>query len=504
MTSDRRSVLITGCSSGIGLDAARTLAARGWRVLATCRQPADCARLAAEGLESFPLDLADEAGLATAAAEALDRTGGRLDALVNNGAFAIPAPSRTCRAPRSARSSRPTSSARSTSPTACCRRCAPPARGRVVMISSILGLVAAPWRGAYVASKFALEGITDALRLELAGSGIAVVLIEPGPIGTPFRRNAIPHFERHIDWRASPHRAAYETRLIPRLHAADGRPDRFQLPPAAVSARIVARAREPAPARPLLRHHADPRRRPAAPPAPGARCSTASCAAADRRGSGRPRKSDPEVVADRPRRVPPRPHADARPRMAARAAEIDAGDRPAELRELGQRPERADLPGHEGAVHVRALDRARGAALQVERRVHAPPDDAPLQPGQEGRVHPIDQPVGIAVLRRVPVQRRPRSIRSGKGIRHVVHDELEQRPPRRRPRRIDARTRSPPRASAAPGPARPEPRRRPRPARRPTAPRRARRRRLPPPARPSRRPAASSARWIVRNDGPHA
>ena len=112
--------------------------------------------------------------------------------------------------------------------------------GRVVMISSVLGLVAAPWRGAYVASKFALEGITDALRLELAGSGIAVVLIEPGPIGTRFRQNAIPHFERHIDWRASPHRAAYETRLIPRLHAADGRPDRFQLPPAAVSARIVA------------------------------------------------------------------------------------------------------------------------------------------------------------------------------------------------------------------------------------------------------------------------
>ena len=247
MTSDRRTVLITGCSSGIGLDAARTLAARGWRVLATCRQPADCARLTAEGLESFPLDLADETGLATAAAEALDRTGGRIDALVNNGAFAIPGATEDL--PRAAlRAIFETNLFGQVDLT---NRLLPAmraaGRGRIVMISSVLGLVAAPWRGAYVASKFALEGITDALRLELAGSGIAVVLIEPGPIGTPFRRNAIPHFERHIDWRASPHRLAYETRLIPRLHAADGRPDRFQLPPAAVSARIVAALESPRP-----------------------------------------------------------------------------------------------------------------------------------------------------------------------------------------------------------------------------------------------------------------
>ena len=137
-------------------------------------------------------------------------------------------------------------------------------RGRVVMISSVLGLVAAPWRGAYVATKFALEGITDSLRLELAGSGIHVVLIEPGPIRTAFRRNSIPHFERHIDWRASPHRAAYEqascsgsTRRRPTrpLRAAALGGDRAADP----------RAGEPAPAAALLRDHADPRRRPAAP-----------------------------------------------------------------------------------------------------------------------------------------------------------------------------------------------------------------------------------------------
>jgi NAD(P)-dependent dehydrogenase (short-subunit alcohol dehydrogenase family) len=203
-----RAILITGSSSGIGLDAARTLHAGGWRVLATCRDPADCRRLEADGLESFPLDLADEAGLAAAAAEALRRTDGRLDAVFNNGAFAIPGAVEDL--PRAAfRAIFETNLFGQIDLT---NRLLPAmraaGRGRIVMTSSVLGLVAAPWRGAYVATKFALEGLTDALRLELAGSGIHVILIEPGPIATPFRRNSIPHFERHVDWQASPHRAA--------------------------------------------------------------------------------------------------------------------------------------------------------------------------------------------------------------------------------------------------------------------------------------------------------
>jgi NAD(P)-dependent dehydrogenase (short-subunit alcohol dehydrogenase family) len=238
-----RTVLITGCSSGIGLDAARTLGGRGWRVLATCRKAADCARLAAEGLESFPLDLADEAGLAAAAAEALGRTGRRIDALVNNGAFACPGAVEDL--PRAAL--RDIFETNLFGQVDLTNRLLPAmraaGRGRVVMVSSVLGVVAAPWRGAYVATKFALEGITDALRLELAGSGIAVVLVEPGPIATRFRRNAIPHFERHVDWRASPHQAAYEDGLMRRLYAEDPARDRFELPPAAVS-RVLVRALE--------------------------------------------------------------------------------------------------------------------------------------------------------------------------------------------------------------------------------------------------------------------
>jgi NAD(P)-dependent dehydrogenase (short-subunit alcohol dehydrogenase family) len=241
-----RTILITGCSSGIGLDSARTLAARGWRVFATCRAAEDCDRLSAEGLESFPLDLADEASVANAAAEALARSGGRIDAVFNNGAFAIPGAVEDL--PRLAfRAIFETNLFGQVDLT---NRLLPAMRaagsGRIVFTSSVLGLVAAPWRGAYVATKFALEGLADTLRLELAGSGIAVVLIEPGPIATPFRQKSIPHFERHVDWEASPHRAAYEATLLRRLYGpAVG--DRFERPPSAVTARLVAALDSPRP-----------------------------------------------------------------------------------------------------------------------------------------------------------------------------------------------------------------------------------------------------------------
>ncbi len=242
-----RTILITGCSSGIGLDAARTLARRGWRVLATCRSPDDCARLKDEGLESFPLDLSDETGLATAAAEALQRTEGRLDALFNNGAFAIPGAIEDL--PRTAL--REIFETNLFGQIDLTNRVLPAMRargaGRIVMNSSVLGFVSTPWRGAYSATKFALEAMTDALRMELSGTGIAVSLIEPGPIDTPFRRNAIPGFERHIDWRASPNRAAYEASLLPRLYAGDAGTDRFELPPAAVTAALLRALESPRP-----------------------------------------------------------------------------------------------------------------------------------------------------------------------------------------------------------------------------------------------------------------
>ena len=242
-----KSILITGCSSGIGLDAARTLQARGWRVLATCRAQADCDRLTEEGFDSFPLDLADEASIQAAAARALGMTGGRIDALFNNGAFAIPGAVEDL--PRAAlRSIFETNLFGQIDLT---NRILPAMRaqhaGRIVMNSSILGFAALPWRGAYIASKFALEGITDTLRMELGGTGIRVSLIQPGPIDTPFRLKSIPHFEKHISWRASPHASAYEARLLKRLYARDPSESRFELPPSAVTEKLIHAIESPRP-----------------------------------------------------------------------------------------------------------------------------------------------------------------------------------------------------------------------------------------------------------------
>jgi len=234
----QKTILITGCSSGIGFDAAHALHARGWRVFATCRAEADCERLRGLGLESFTLDLASEASLATAVAEVVGRTGGTLDALYNNGAFACPGAVEDL--PRDALREIFETNLFGTHDLT--RRVIPLMRaqggGRIINCSSILGLVGYQWRGAYVATKFALEGLTDVLRLEMAGTGIKVILIEPGPIATRIRENAIPHFEAWIDWQHSARRDAYRP-LLARLYHGGG-PDRFELQPAAVTAKLIA------------------------------------------------------------------------------------------------------------------------------------------------------------------------------------------------------------------------------------------------------------------------
>ena len=138
--------------------------------------------------------------------------------------------------------------------------------GRIVQNSSILGFVTFPWRGAYVATKYALEGLTDTLRVELRGTGIHMVLIEPGPVTSKIREKSIPHFERYIDWQSSPLRSLYESRLLKRLYESSG-PDRFELPASAVTAKLAHSLRVPPPAAALLRDHSDPYRRlPAADP----------------------------------------------------------------------------------------------------------------------------------------------------------------------------------------------------------------------------------------------
>ena len=238
------SILITGCSSGIGHDAAHGLARRGWRVFATCRKPEDTARLAEEGLEALTLDVTDAGQIRDVLAEVTDRTGGTLDAVYSNAAFAIPG----------AVEDLPTDALRSGFETNLFglhelnRQVIPIMRrqghGRLVLCSSVLGFVAMPWRGAYVATKFALEGLSDTLRIEMQGSGIHVVLLQPGPITSRFRLNSIPHFERWIDWRGSA-RAADYARLKHRLY--EGGTDRWELPASAVTAALTKALESPNP-----------------------------------------------------------------------------------------------------------------------------------------------------------------------------------------------------------------------------------------------------------------
>jgi len=241
-----RTILITGCSSGIGLDAARGMKARGWRVFATCRQEADCQRLRDEGLESFRLDYADEASIAEAVEEVKTRTGGRLDVLYNNGAFACPGAVEDL--PRGAL--REIFEVNLFGYHDLATRVIPLMRaqghGRIINCSSVLGLVGMRWRGAYVSTKFAMEGLTDVLRIEMRGTGIDIILIEPGPITSRIRENSVPHFEKWVDWEASPRAEEYRT-LLHRLYDAKTKPDRFELPASAVTKALAHACESPRP-----------------------------------------------------------------------------------------------------------------------------------------------------------------------------------------------------------------------------------------------------------------
>ena len=244
----QKSILITGCSSGIGLDAAHGMRARGWRVFASCRQQRDCDRLRAQGFESPRIDYTDRDSISSGLSYVLEATDGTLDALFNNGAHGLPG----------AVEDVPTDALRHIFETnvfgwhELTRQVIPVMReqghGRIVQCSSVLGLVAFPWRGAYVATKYAIEGLTDTLRLELRDTDIQVVLIEPGPITSKLREKAIPVFEKYIDWENSALREKYEGSLLKRLYE-NSAPDRFELPASAVTDKLAhaVEARRPKP-----------------------------------------------------------------------------------------------------------------------------------------------------------------------------------------------------------------------------------------------------------------
>ena len=237
MSPADRPVLVTGCSSGIGLATARGLRDRGYPVFASARRDEDVARLRAEGLQAVRLDLDDDASIAGALATVLERTGGRLYGLFNNGAYGQPGAVEDLRRDV-LRAQLETGLLGWHELT---RRVIPVMRaqgeGRIIQNSSVLGLVAFAYRGAYVATKFALEGLTDTLRLELHNTGVQVSLIEPGPILTRFRDNAYQKFVANVDAEASPHRERY--RAMQARLTKEGAAQPFTLPPEAVLRRVV-------------------------------------------------------------------------------------------------------------------------------------------------------------------------------------------------------------------------------------------------------------------------
>lgn len=243
--ADQKSVLITGCSSGIGEYVAHGLAARGYRTFATARRLEDVNKLNEQGLESLQLDLNDSTSIKEAFNEVLNRTQGKLYALFNNGAYGQPGAVEDLT--REVLQMQFETNVFGTLELT--NRVIPVMReqgyGRIIQNSSVLGLVVLPYRGAYSAAKFALEALTDTLRLELAGSNVYVSLIEPGPIESRFRANAFAAYKRNIDAEHSYHRNTYqamERRLTKKGPAAP-----FTLTPDAVLKKVIHALESPHP-----------------------------------------------------------------------------------------------------------------------------------------------------------------------------------------------------------------------------------------------------------------
>lgn len=237
--------MISGCSSGIGYCVAHGLQQRGYTVIASARKAEDVQRLQQEGLTCIQLDLADAQSVARAAEETLSLTGGKLYGLFNNGAYGQPGAVEDL-SREVLRAQFETNLFGTLDIT---NRLIPVMReqgeGRIIMNSSVLGLVALNYRGAYNASKFALEGLSDTLRMELEGSDIAVSLIEPGPIKSRFRANAFAAYQANIDITHSAHRDIYQK--IERRLQKQGSPAPFTLAPEAVLKKVIHALESPRP-----------------------------------------------------------------------------------------------------------------------------------------------------------------------------------------------------------------------------------------------------------------
>ncbi len=232
-----KTILITGCSSGIGYATAQLLKKRGHRVICSARKQKDVENLRDDGFEALRLDLADSNSIQQAVKDLFTLTDNKLDAVFHNGAYGQPGAVEDLS--RRVLQEQFESNLFGTHELTCLL--IPTMRqqghGRIIYNSSVLGFVAMRYRGAYNASKFALEGLAATLRLELHGSGIHIVLIEPGPIESRFRQNAYAMFKKNIDAEHSVHREAYQA-IEQRLQQ-EGPVVPFTLPAEAVAEKVI-------------------------------------------------------------------------------------------------------------------------------------------------------------------------------------------------------------------------------------------------------------------------
>ncbi len=235
-----KSILITGCSSGIGLDTALSFRDAGWRVIASCRKKIDCKTMKTQyNMQSVLIDYADEGTINKGFNDALDYTGGQLDVLFNNGAFGIPALVEDLPTPALRAIFEANFFGWHTLSRLAIAQMRQQNGGRIIQNSSVLGFAPLKFRGAYNATKFALEGLTDTMRLELDQTNIHMILIEPGPIRTKIRENAYQQFKHWITWRGTANEAWYKKVAIPSLSAIDPPRQPFELMPTAVTKAVI-------------------------------------------------------------------------------------------------------------------------------------------------------------------------------------------------------------------------------------------------------------------------
>ncbi len=204
-----KSILITGCSSGIGYYCAIKLKELGYRVIASCRKNEDVAKLQALGLTCIKLDLADQKSISEGFQQTLKLVDNQLDYLFNNGAYGQPGAVEDLETDVLRQQFETNFFGWHHLTNLAIKHMRFQGSGRIIQNSSVLGFIALPYRGAYNASKFALEGLTDTLRLELANTNISISLIEPGPIKSNFRDNALQAFLKNIDSTHSFHKENY-------------------------------------------------------------------------------------------------------------------------------------------------------------------------------------------------------------------------------------------------------------------------------------------------------